>query len=169
MSFIIVSTTSQRTTIVLKELDDWDEWILIIETMTKRESIERYVNLFKIDESIESIKSSTSFFATIKFDAENSDALFDEQRRDLIILRKDHKKKLRTYRKRIETLKNLNTFILTWVDWFNLIYLRDRKTIFQKLLVLKKRLASTNRIRKLEMIRKYKNLQRTSKHQQLDQ
>jgi hypothetical protein len=69
------------------------------------------------------------------------------------------------YRKRIDVLKNLNIFILTSIDRFNLIYLKNQKTIHQKSSILKKRLASTNRIRRLEIIRKYKNLQRAFKHQ----
>jgi hypothetical protein len=76
---------------------------------------------------------------------------------------------MRRYKKRINVLKNLNIFILTSVDRFNLIYFRDQNTIHQKLSALKKRLVSTNRIRRLEMTRKYKNLQKALKHQQLNQ
>ncbi len=63
----------------------------------------------------------------------------------------------------------MNIFILISIDRFNFIYLRDQKTIHQKLSALKKRLVLTNRVRKLEMIRKYKNLQRALKHQQMNQ
>jgi hypothetical protein len=76
---------------------------------------------------------------------------------------------MRKYKKKIDVLKNLNIFILTSIDRFNLIYLRNQKTIHQKLSTLKKRLASTNRIRRLEIVRKYKNLQRAFKHQQMNQ
>jgi hypothetical protein len=76
---------------------------------------------------------------------------------------------MRKYKKRIDVLKNLNIFILTSINRFNLIYLRNQKTIHQKLSTLKKRLVSTNRIRRFEMIRKYKNLQKALKHQQLNQ
>jgi hypothetical protein len=73
------------------------------------------------------------------------------------------------YKKKIDVSKNLNIFILTSIDRFNLIYLKDQKTIHQKLSTLKKRLVSTNRIRRFEMIRKYKNLQKAFKHQYLNQ
>ncbi len=141
---------------------------MIVKTMTKRDDVERYVNLIKI-ESAESIELDLSIFFTIKLDATNSTDLSIDEQRDLAIMRKDYKKKMRRYKERIDALKNLNIFILTSVDRFNLIYLRDQKTIHQKLSALKKRLASTNRVRKLEMIRKYKDLQRTSKHQQMNQ
>jgi hypothetical protein len=76
---------------------------------------------------------------------------------------------MRRYKKKIDVLKNLNIFILTSIDRFNLIYFRDQKTIHQKLLTLEKRFASTNRIRRLEIVRKYKNLQKAFKHQQMNQ
>jgi hypothetical protein len=141
---------------------------MIIKTMTRRDDVEKYVNLIKI-ESAESIELDLSIFFTIKLDAINSIDLSIDEQRDLAILRKDYKKKMRKYKKRIDVLKNLKIFVLTSVDRFNLIYLRDQKTIHQKLSALKKRLAFTNRVRKLEMIRKYKDLQRAFKHQQMNQ
>ncbi len=138
--------------------------MLIIETMIRRNDVQKYVNLIRFTvESTESVKSSILTFFTIKLDAIKSDDLSIDQQRDLAILRENHKKTLRTYREKIETLKNLNLFILTSVNQFNLLYLRNQITIFQKLLVLKKRLALTNRIRELKVIRKYKDLQQTSK------
>jgi hypothetical protein len=108
-------------------------------------------------------------FFTIKFDATNSIDLSIDEQRDLAIMRENYKKRMRKHKKRIDVLKNLNIFILISVDRFNFIYFRNQKTIHQKLSTLKKRLASTNRIRKLEMIRKYKNLQKALKHQQMNQ
>ncbi len=143
--------------------------MLIVDAMIQREDIQEYVNLARIVKSIELIKKSTSNFFTIVQSTTFSTNLIENQRRNLIVLRKNHKKNLRTYREKIEILKVLNLFILTSVDRSNLIYLRSQNTIFQKLSALKKRLASTNRIRELEIIRKYKNLQRASKYQQLDQ
>jgi hypothetical protein len=136
--------------------------------MTKRDDVEKYVNLIKI-ESAEFIELDLSIFFTIKFDATNSTDLSIDEQRDLAIMREDYKKRMRKYKKRIDVLKNLNIFILTSIDRFNLIYLRNQKTIHQKLSILKKRLASTNRIRRLEIVRKYKNLQRAFKHQQMNQ
>jgi hypothetical protein len=141
---------------------------MIVKTMTKRDDVERYVNLTKI-EPAESIELDLSIFFTIKSGATNSTDLSIDEQRDLAIMREDYKKRMRKYKERIDALKNLNIFILISVDRFNLIYLRDQKTIHQKLSALKKRLASTNRVRKLEMIRKYKDLQKALKHQQMNQ
>jgi hypothetical protein len=144
--------------------------VLIIEAMIRRDDVQKYVNLITV-EPTESVKPPTFTFFTVKPEAAKSDDLSTGQQRDLAILRKDHKETLRTYRERTEALKNLNLFILTSVDRSNLLYLRDQITVFQKLLALKKRLAFTNRIRELEVIRKYKDLQQVPKRdsRQLDQ
>ncbi len=166
--FLIINSTVSKTNLILKKFDDWNEWIMIVKTMTKRDDVEKYVNLIKI-ESAEFIEFDLFIFFTIKLDATNSTDLSIDKQRDLAIMREDYKKRMRKYKKRIDALKNLNIFILISIDRFNLIYLRNQKTIHQKLSALKKRLALTNRVRKLEMIRKYKNLQKALKHQQMNQ
>jgi hypothetical protein len=115
MYFIINSAASQKTNVILKKLDDWNEWIMIVKTMIKRDDVERYVNLIKI-ESIEFIELDLSIFFTIKIDAINSTDLSIDKQRDLAISREDYKNQMRRYRKKIDALKNLNIFILTSVD-----------------------------------------------------
>ncbi len=141
---------------------------MIVKTMIKRDDVEKYVNLTKI-KSAEFIEFDFFIFFTIKFDATNSTNLLIDEQHDLAILRKDYNKRMRKYKKRIDVLKNLNIFILIFINRFNFIYLTNQKTIYQKLSTLKKCLVFTNRVRKLEMIRKYKNLQKTLKHQQMNQ
>ncbi len=93
--------------------------------MTQKRNIQKYVNLAKIVKSVESIKKSTfDFFTIVQFTTFSTD-LIENQRRDLIVLRKNHKENLRTYREKIEILKVLNLFILTSIDQSKLIYLRD--------------------------------------------
>jgi hypothetical protein len=121
---LIINLTISKTNLIFKKLDDWDEWIMIVKTMIKRDDVEKYVNLIKI-ESAESIELDFFIFFTIKFDATNSTELSIDEQRDLVILREDYKKRMRKYKKRIDVLKNLNIFILTSVDRFNLIYLRN--------------------------------------------
>jgi hypothetical protein len=110
---------------------------MIIKTMTKRDDVERYVNLIRI-ESAKFIELDLFIFFTIKLDATNSTDLSIDEQRDLAIMREDYKKKMRKYKERIDALKNLNIFIFISVDRFNLIYLRNQKTIHQKLSTLKK-------------------------------
>jgi hypothetical protein len=130
--FFIINSTISKIILILKKFDDWDEWVMIVKTMTKRVDVEKYVNLIKI-EFAEFIEFDLFIFFTIKFDATNSTDLSIDEQRDLAIMREDYKKRMRKYRKRIDVLKNLNIFILTSVDRFNFIYLRNQETIHQKL------------------------------------
>jgi hypothetical protein len=55
-----------------------------VKTMIKRDDVERYMSLIKI-ESIESIKLDLSIFFTIKIDAINSTDLSIDEQRELVI------------------------------------------------------------------------------------
>ncbi len=55
-----------------------------VKTMIKRDDVERYMSLIKI-ESIESIKLDLSIFFTIKIDAINSTDLSIAEQRELVI------------------------------------------------------------------------------------
>ncbi len=166
--FFIINLTISKINLIFKKFDDWNEWIMIVKIKTKRDDVEKYVNLIKI-EFVKFIEFDFFIFFTIKLDATNSINLTIDEQRDFAILQKDYKKKMRKYKKRIDVSKNLNIFILISIDRFNLIYFKNQKSIHQKLSTLKKQFAFTNRIRKLEMIRKYKDLQKAFKHQQMNQ
>jgi hypothetical protein len=163
--FSVVS--DQKFAMILKNLDDWDEWFLIIETIIKRDKIEKFVNLIII-ESSKSIKSSSFTFIDFVNDVTSSVDLSIAKRHDLVILRENHKKLLRTYKEKIDALKILDLFVPISIDRTNLLYLRNKTTIFQKLLALKKRLTLIDRNKKFEIVRRYKNLLRVFKHQQLN-
>ncbi len=167
MSFFIITS---KFTILLKKFDDWNEWFLIVKFIIKSDDIKKYVNLTETVESSESSKPKLSSFWNIVQEVTSTANLIENQRRDLSMMREDVKKEIRAYRERKKTLRVLNIHILIIVDRINLLYLTDEDTVFKKLLVLKKRLALTDRIRELEIIRKFQNLQnRSLKNQQIDQ
>ncbi len=135
--------------------------------MIKRDKIEKFVNLIII-ESSKSIKSSLFTFINLENYVTSSIDLLISKRHYLIILKENHKIILRTYKKKIDALKILDLFVLISIDRTNLLYFKSKTTIFQKLFAFKKRLTSIDRIKKLEIIRKDKNLLRVFKHQQLN-
>jgi hypothetical protein len=164
----ILNFTAYKTIIVvLIKSFDWNEWILIINFMIRRGGIDAYVNLIKL-ESLESVKFEMSIFFIIKSEVTSSKNLTEDERRDLLMMRDDFKKTMRTYREKFEALKALNLHILITVDRSNLIYLMNEDIVFRKLTILKKRLALTNRIREMKIIRRYRDLQHGLKHQQLN-
>jgi hypothetical protein len=135
--------------------------------MIRRNDIDEYVNLIK-PKPPESVKLEMSIFFSIKSEVTSSKNLIEDERRDLLMMRDDFKETMRTYKEKFEALKALNLHILITVDRSNLIYLMNEDTVFRKLSVLKKRLAPTNRIREMKIIRRYRDLQQPSKHQQLN-
>ncbi len=125
--------------------------------MIKREKVNNYVNLIKL-EFVELVKPIISTFFSILIIITSSTDLSENQRRDLVMFEENYKKNLCTYKKQIEALKALNLYILISINRINLLYLRKHVTMFQKLLALKKRLASIDQIQELKIVRKYKNL-----------
>jgi hypothetical protein len=167
MSFFIITS---KFTILLKKLNDWDEWFLIVKFMIKSDDIKKYVNLIKTIESLESSKSKLSSFSNIVQKVTSTANLIENQRRHLSMMREDVEKEIRAYRERRKTLRILNIHILIIVDWINLLYLTDEDDVFKKLLALKKRLTFIDRIKEFEIIRKFQNLQnRALKNQQINQ
>ncbi len=160
---------TKKTIVVLIKSFDWDEWIMIINFMIKRSDIDEYVNLIK-SKFFESVKFEMLIFFSIKNEITSSKNLIEDERRDLLMMRDDFKKTVRTYREKFEALKVLNLHILITVNRFDLIYLMNEDTniVFRKLSVLKKRLVLTNCIREMKIIRRYRDLQQSSKHQQLN-
>jgi hypothetical protein len=121
------------------------------------------VNLTK-PEPPEPVKPVLPTFSIIKNEATSSKDLIEDERRDLLMMRDDFKKTMRTYREKSEALKALNLHILITIDRSNLIYLMNEDTVFRKLSALKKRLALTDRIREMKIIRRYRDLQNPFKH-----
>lgn len=68
-----------------------------------------------------------------------------------------------------KALKELEHHILSTIDWQNLLYLEGQESVYKKLLALKARLAPTDRIRELEVSKRYRDLLKAPKAQNLDQ
>ncbi len=94
--FLFNVVLNQKFTIILKHLDDWDEWFLIIKTMIKCDKNEKFVKLIDIVSS-KLIKSLTFIFFDIINDVTFSFNLSIEKRDDLVILRENFQKNLRNY------------------------------------------------------------------------
>jgi hypothetical protein len=118
---------TNKTIVVLIKSSDWNEWILIINFMIRRSSIDAYVNLIKPELS-ESVKPVLFTFSSIKNEVTFSKVLIEDERRDLLMMRNDFKETMCIYREKLEALKAQNLHILITVDRFNLIYLMNEDT-----------------------------------------
>jgi Reverse transcriptase (RNA-dependent DNA polymerase) len=160
------TTTIMKTSVILRESADWDEWILIINAMAKRGDVSEYVNLTAANEPAEPVRPAIPTFLMIEPDAASLGDLDETQQKELSMLREDFKEISRTYREKRDALKDIEQHILTTVDRQNILYLDGADTVYQKLVALKKRLAPTDRARTLEVTRRYRELLRGPRAQQ---
>jgi hypothetical protein len=147
-----------KTSVILRESADWDEWILIINAMAKRGDVREYVNLTAGNEPAEPARPAIPTFSMVEPGATSLADLDETQQKELSMLREDFKEISRTYRERRDALKDIEQHILTTVDRQNILYLDGADTVYQKLMALKKRLALTDRARTLEVTRRYREL-----------
>lgn len=162
----MASSTTTKTSVVLKESVDWDEWLLIINAMAKRGDVSEYVDLTAAVEPAEPARPAIPTFSTVKPGAASLADLDQTQQRELSMLREDFKEISRTYREKRDALKDVEQHILTTVDRQNILYLDGADTVYQKLMALKKRLAPTDRARTFEVTRRYRELLRGPRAQQ---
>ena len=160
-----MASTTMKTSIVLKEPADWDEWLLIIKAMARRGGVTEFVDL-SADEPAEPTKPAIPTFSTVKRGAATLSDLNETQQKELSMLREDFKEISRTYREKRDALKDIEQHIMTTVDRQNILYLDGANTVYQKLAALRKRLAPTDRARRLDVARKYRELLRGPKAQQ---
>lgn len=142
----------KTTVIILKEPSDWDEWTLIINSMARRGYVENFVDLTAI-ETPEPTKPTIPTYSDVKVGAISLAGLSDDQKRELLMLRDDHKEALKDYREKRTAPKEIDHHILTTGDSRFVMLLKGKPTVHRKFLVLKERLASIVRIRKLEVNR----------------
>jgi hypothetical protein len=86
-----------KTSVVLKESVDWDEWMLIINAMAKRGDVSEYVDLTAAVEPAESARPAIPTFSTVKPGAALLADLDLTQQRELSMLRENFKEISRTY------------------------------------------------------------------------
>ncbi len=92
---------------------------MVIKTMIKRDDVEKYVNLIKI-ESAEFIEFDLFIFFTVKIDAINSTDLSIDEQRDLAILRKDYKNQMRKKKNRCSEESEHFHIDVSWSIQFDL-------------------------------------------------
>ncbi len=74
------------------------------------------------------------------------------------LLYNEYKDNLLLVKQQIESLRQIHNYIVTSISKDNITYLKDKATIYDILVALKKRLALTNNARKIEVVTKYSKL-----------
>ena len=164
------STTSlaSKISVILKSPTDWGEWILVVNSIAETAHLEAYIDLIAAAPA-EPIKPIRPSVASVKAGAVQITELSTDERLVYNLLWDQYKVDLKKYEKDSDGLKILNTHIFITIDRSHLFSLTDKKTVHSKFTTLKQRLAFTDRVKSLEVIRRYRELQKTPKHQSLAQ
>lgn len=93
MSFSIQPT--HKTTVVLKEPGDWDEWILIVKALARRGDIERFVDMTTEIEPVEPARPGPPIVSIVKAGAGTIADLSADEKLAYTILREDYKEVLK--------------------------------------------------------------------------
>jgi hypothetical protein len=105
-----------KISVVLREPGDWDEWMLIINIIVRRGNVKHLINSDLVVELKESKELKISSASNVKTDAIVFIDLNTNQQKDLIMLREDYKIHSRKYRKRRDTLKEIEQYIMRTID-----------------------------------------------------
>jgi hypothetical protein len=62
----MASSTTTKTSVILKESVDWNEWVLIINAMAKRGDVSKYVDLTAAVKLAELTRPVIPTFSTVK-------------------------------------------------------------------------------------------------------
>lgn len=135
---------------------------------TNQTNIEIYINLSTITELPKSIKSIIFIYSNVKSKTTKTLNLNKNEKIKFKVKRKDYKFEFIDYKKKTDALKSLKNFIILFIDRFHIMHFVNQKTIYQKFNVLRIRLISTNHVRKVKIIKKYKKMQRVFKFQNID-
>ncbi len=84
--------------------------------------------------------------------------LISDEREVYKLLYNEYKDNLSLVKQQIESLRQIRNHIVTSISKDNITYLKDKATIYDMLVALKKRLAPTDDARKIEVATKYSKL-----------
>ena len=130
--------------------------------LINRYEVKKYVDLIKAEVSKSTAPTMPKIFE-IKKDVTKLTDLDATQLTMFEMMTEKYKITSVNVIKKLNALKFLNTHIISFINHFNMLYLIDIIIVYQKLHALKSHLASTDRVRKMEIIRRYKMLEKAFK------
>ena len=151
-----------KSVTILKTTADWNEWILTVNVLINRYEVKKYVDLIKIEIS-ESTSPTMPEIFEIKKSVTRLTDLDATQLTMFEMMTKRYKITSVNVIKKLNALKFLNTHIIFFINRFNMLYLIDMIIVYQKFHALKAHLASTDKVRKMKIIKRYKMLQKAFK------
>ena len=133
--------------------------MLVVNTKARRGGVKDLIDVDAVELS-EPTRPILPTYSAVKAIASSMKDLDANEQRDLMIFRENYKEVLKEYRDKTDALKGIQQHIVASVDRQLIWYLDGADTVHQKLVALKKRLAPTDRARKTDIARRYRELHR---------
>ena len=160
--------TSSTKPVVLDQPSNWESWLYVIKTIADSGDIWKYIDP-DLDTEPEipqrprkpSVRDvDPGKISILDLDGEEKETyklLMTEYREDLAIAKQV-----------LDTIQAVRSHIVTTVSTTNIVYIKDKTSVYQILTALKKRLAPTDYARKLELACKYNKLKTYSKRENVE-
>ena len=154
----------KKMAIILSSPSDWDEWLEVLKTKAIGGKIWQFV-----DPSVpkESLPVLTELELPQPADINNEKTTVAEldngEKEELKFRRHEQKRQQATYDKQDAAMASLRTFIQETVSRTYLRYTFKCDSPYEMLIALKKRVAPTDRARKLELINWYQKMKKAPK------
>lgn len=154
-----VYSTTMKTEVILREPEDWDEWIQIVNNKARGTGL---IDFVKLDsrEPAHLAKPARPQHYNVKIDATSLADLDTEQRNLYKMLRDDYHEDLRNYETQQDALRELRDHIQSTVARKHLTFVLDKETPHGMLTTLRDRLAPSDRAREVELAACYQQLKR---------
>ena len=162
-------TSPQRSTIILSNPSDWDEWLEIIKTKAVGGEVWRFLDPAIAKDKIPSLTEPTiPTPQDVNPDKTSLAQLNDDEKEELRFQRLSYKRKIATFDRQKAAIATLRSFIQETVTRTYLTYTFGCDTPHDMLVALKQRVAPTDQARKIELISQYQKLKNTPDSHNLD-
>ena len=160
------STTKKA--VILENPSEWEPWLFVVKTIADGGDAWKCLKPDLEAEPVGPTRPEMPTPMAINPTKTSLLALDATERETFKLLLASYKEDLAVAKQVLDTLQTVRTHIVTTVSMTNIVYINDKTTIYQMMVALKKRLAPTDYARKLDLARKYNQLKKYTKREDIE-
>ena len=155
-------------TVILDRPAHWDSWIFIVKAIAQGGDAWKYVNPELGTEPDIPSRPEKPTAAHINPAKSSTTSLTPAELDMYKVMLAEYREDLATVKQVLDTLQTVQNHVVTTILVTNVVYIKNKSTVYQMLVALKKRLAPTDYARKLEVVHKYNKLKTFSKQENVE-
>jgi hypothetical protein len=155
-------------TVILDRPAHWDSWIFIVKAIAQGGDAWKYVNPDLGSEPIIPSRPEKPTATHINPAKSSTTSLTPAELDMYKVMLAEYREDLATVKQVLDTLQTVRNHVVTTISVTNVVYIKNKSTVYQMLVALKKRLAPTDYARKLEVVHKYNKLKTFSKRENVE-